>query len=263
MVATDRISAFDVILPPTGIPDNGRYDPALVLVVQPDPTPSRRTTWFRHGSRPAGRSEAPLRLAGRFMVVPQGQADPISSAWSAATWPARPGRNTASSGPWRASRLPTGLVEVGAACRNRSSPPRSRTRRATTRTLPSRGWPGAASSADTSPTRSATLSVALYDIAAEEADKKGLILADTKFEFGLIDRRLILIDEALLARSFPLLGPRLAAVAGPQTPPSADKQFVRDWLVRQRLGPQTAGAGAAARGRRPNPGAVPQRLQTR
>lgn len=73
------------------------------------------------------------------------------------------------------------------------------------------------------------LSLALYGFAADYALERGIIIADTKFEFGLLDdERLILIDEALTpdsSRFWPLDG---YAPGRPQ--PSFDKQYVRDYL---------------------------------
>ena len=77
------------------------------------------------------------------------------------------------------------------------------------------------------------LSLALYQAAADMALTKGLIIADTKFEFGLApDGTLVLMDEVLTpdsSRYWPVEGYADALVAG-QNPPSYDKQFVRDWL---------------------------------
>jgi phosphoribosylaminoimidazole-succinocarboxamide synthase len=73
------------------------------------------------------------------------------------------------------------------------------------------------------------VSIRLYTSAAELALSKGLIIADTKFEFGLdADGTLVLMDEVLTpdsSRYWPLAG----YVEG-SNPPSYDKQFVRDWL---------------------------------
>jgi phosphoribosylaminoimidazole-succinocarboxamide synthase len=75
--------------------------------------------------------------------------------------------------------------------------------------------------------RSAAL--ALYTQAAEYAASKGIIIADTKFEFGVDDSgKLYLIDEALTpdsSRFWPAESYRVGS-----NPPSFDKQFVRDWL---------------------------------
>jgi phosphoribosylaminoimidazole-succinocarboxamide synthase len=71
-------------------------------------------------------------------------------------------------------------------------------------------------------------SLKLYMFAAEHAASRGLILADTKFEFGLIDGALILIDEALTPDSSRYWPAERYQPGGPQ--PSFDKQFLRDFL---------------------------------
>jgi phosphoribosylaminoimidazole-succinocarboxamide synthase len=70
--------------------------------------------------------------------------------------------------------------------------------------------------------------MAIYRFAAERGLERGVIIADTKFEFGLVDGDVILIDEALTpdsSRFWPLDD---YEPGGPQ--PSFDKQYVRDWL---------------------------------
>ena len=72
------------------------------------------------------------------------------------------------------------------------------------------------------------VSLELYSRAAAHARTRGIIIADTKFEFGLIDGEIALIDEVLTpdsSRFWPVEG---YAPGGAQ--PSYDKQFVRDWL---------------------------------
>ncbi len=72
------------------------------------------------------------------------------------------------------------------------------------------------------------LSLTIYRFAHERLLARGVILADTKFEFGTIDGRVILIDEALTpdsSRFWPVGSYRVG-----ESPPSYDKQFVRDWL---------------------------------
>jgi phosphoribosylaminoimidazole-succinocarboxamide synthase len=71
-------------------------------------------------------------------------------------------------------------------------------------------------------------SLDIYRLASEHAARCGLILADTKFEFGLIDGQLIWIDEALTPDSSRFWERELWKPGGPQ--PSFDKQFVRDYL---------------------------------
>jgi phosphoribosylaminoimidazole-succinocarboxamide synthase len=70
--------------------------------------------------------------------------------------------------------------------------------------------------------------LAIYTRAAEYAATKGIILADTKFEFGLTDEGLIWIDEALTPDSSRFWDAKLYKPGGAQ--PSYDKQFVRDYL---------------------------------
>jgi len=68
----------------------------------------------------------------------------------------------------------------------------------------------------------------LYSQAAEYARQRGIIIADTKFEFGILDGKIILIDEVLTpdsSRFWPA-----SSYAPGQSPPSFDKQFVRDYL---------------------------------
>ena len=80
------------------------------------------------------------------------------------------------------------------------------------------------------------LAIQLYKTAADYALTKGIIIADTKFEFGLnAQDRLVLMDEVLTpdsSRYWPVEGYQAALAAG-ANPPSYDKQFVRDWLEAQ------------------------------
>jgi phosphoribosylaminoimidazole-succinocarboxamide synthase len=82
------------------------------------------------------------------------------------------------------------------------------------------------------------ISIAVYKEAAAMALAKGMIIADTKFEFGLDDAgTLVLMDEVLTpdsSRYWPLEGYDEAFRTG-VNPPSFDKQFVRDWLEQVRI----------------------------
>jgi phosphoribosylaminoimidazole-succinocarboxamide synthase len=82
------------------------------------------------------------------------------------------------------------------------------------------------------------ISIALYEAAAKIALEKGMIIADTKFEFGLDDQgTLVLMDEVLTpdsSRYWPVEGYEEAFRTG-KNPPSYDKQFVRDWLEQVRI----------------------------
>ncbi len=80
--------------------------------------------------------------------------------------------------------------------------------------------------------------IRLYQEAAEIALQKGMIIADTKFEFGLTqDGTLVLMDEVLTpdsSRYWPVEGYAQALAKG-ENPPSYDKQFVRDWLEQAKV----------------------------
>lgn len=77
-------------------------------------------------------------------------------------------------------------------------------------------------------TQARDLSLKIYNHAAEYALKRGIIIADTKFEFGLLDGKLILIDEVLTPDSS-RFWPADQYQEG-KSQPSFDKQFVRDYL---------------------------------
>lgn len=73
------------------------------------------------------------------------------------------------------------------------------------------------------------LSIAIYSRARDYAKERGIIIADTKFEFGVNDDGLLLIDEVLTpdsSRFWPMEGYKPG-----QGQPSFDKQYVRDWLI--------------------------------
>ena len=75
------------------------------------------------------------------------------------------------------------------------------------------------------------VSLDLFNAGREWAESRGIIIADTKFEFGLVDGKLTLIDEVLTpdsSRFWPLQG-----YAAGKSQPSFDKQFLRDWLETQ------------------------------
>ncbi len=73
-----------------------------------------------------------------------------------------------------------------------------------------------------------SLTLAIYRRASEYADSRGIVIADTKFEFGFVDGQLVLADEVLTPDSSRFWPAALYAPGGPQ--PSYDKQFVRDYL---------------------------------
>ena len=72
------------------------------------------------------------------------------------------------------------------------------------------------------------LSLQIYAVGRDHAAQRGIIVADTKFEFGTVDGQLLLIDECLTPDSS-RFWPKGQYIVG-QSPPSFDKQFVRDYL---------------------------------
>lgn len=91
--------------------------------------------------------------------------------------------------------------------------------------------------------------IALYTRAADYALTQGIIIADTKFEFGLDEQgTLTLMDEVLTpdsSRYWPMEGYEAAFAAG-KNPPSYDKQFLRDWLEAVRIDGKPWGKKAPA-----------------
>jgi phosphoribosylaminoimidazole-succinocarboxamide synthase len=73
------------------------------------------------------------------------------------------------------------------------------------------------------------LALAIYGFGAAWAEQRGIIIADTKFEFGVVDDGLILIDEVMTPDSS-RFWPRSEYRPG-TSPPSFDKQYVRDYLI--------------------------------
>jgi phosphoribosylaminoimidazole-succinocarboxamide synthase len=79
--------------------------------------------------------------------------------------------------------------------------------------------------------RARDIALELYAAGVERCAAAGIVLADTKFEMGLVDGELILVDEVLTPDSSRFWDAAAYKPGGPQ--PSFDKQFVRDWLERQ------------------------------
>jgi phosphoribosylaminoimidazole-succinocarboxamide synthase len=222
--ASDRISAFDVVLP-TAIPDKGRVLTGLSLF------------WFSRLSgvvedhlltADAGVFPPPFdadpELRGRAMLVRRAEVIPVECVargyLSGSGWAEYRKRGLVCGVP-----LPSGLVES----ERLPEPIFTPTTKATsghdmpltfeeTVDLVGRGLGE----------RLRELAVGIYERAAEIALERGIIVADTKFEFGFADGELILVDEVLTPDSSRFWPADRYAKGGPQ--PSFDKQYVRDWL---------------------------------
>jgi len=227
MVASDRLSAFDVVLP-TPIPDKGRvltqlsnfwFGRTVKIVpnhlVETDlakfPVP------FRDHPELGGRSVL-VRRAERvdFECVARGYL--AGSGWA----------EYRKDGTVAGERLPRGLEE-SARLDDPIFTPATKAITGHDENI-SRAQLAAMVGRDLAKQLEDT-TIALYRHAHAYALGQGLILADTKFEFGLIDGQLVLIDEALTPDSSRYWD---AATYRPGVaPPSYDKQFVRDYLDAQ------------------------------
>ncbi len=225
IVATDRLSAFDVVLP-TPIPDKGRVLTQLSLF------------WFELlrdvvANHVLSGTEFPAQLAayadqlrGRSMLVRRTQAVPIEcvvrGCLAGSGW-----KDYQKTGAVCGIPLPAGLLESD----RLPEPIFTPSTKATSGHDENISFDEAAARAGRPlAERLRAVSLELYRRAAAYAEPRGIILADTKFEFGLVGDELIWIDEALTpdsSRFWPTGG---YEAGRPQ--PSFDKQYVRDYLER-------------------------------
>jgi phosphoribosylaminoimidazole-succinocarboxamide synthase len=225
IVATDRLSAFDVVLP-TPIPDKGKVLTQLSLywfetLANVVPNHVLSGTDFTGALAPYAAS-----LQGRAMVVRKTEPLPVECVVrgyiSGSGW-----KDYQKTGAICGISLPTGLRESD----KLPEPIFTPSTKATTghdenisfeETVAQIGRPLAEKIRDTS--------LEIYQQASNRAAKHGIIIADTKFEFGLIGDELIWIDEALTPDSSRFWPADQYAPGKAQ--PSFDKQYVRDYLER-------------------------------
>ncbi|HVD00619.1 MAG TPA: phosphoribosylaminoimidazolesuccinocarboxamide synthase [Candidatus Dormibacteraeota bacterium] len=226
MIATDRVSAFDVVLP-NGIPDKGRVLTQLSIwwFSQTHTFQENHLVSGMVPDLPGNLKHRREELSGRFMIVRKAERIDFEcvvrgylagSAWS----------EYREHGTVAGERLPAGLVES----QKLAEPiftPATKADSGHDENITFKKFVKALGSVRAHEIRDASL--ALFNFASEAALKHGLILADTKFEFGLVDKRLILIDEVLTPDSSRYWDRTLWQPG--TTPPSYDKQFVRDWLT--------------------------------
>jgi len=227
MVASDRLSAFDVVLP-TPIPDKGRVLTQL------------SNFWFGRTATivpnhlletDLAQFPAPFRdhreLAGRAILVKRAERidyECVARGYLAGSgWAEYRKTGTVAGEP-----LPAGLLE-SARLEEPIFTPATKAASGHDENI-SRAQLAAALGGDLAK-QLEDVTLALYRHAHAYALERGLILADTKFEFGLLDGALVLIDEALTPDSSRYWD---AATYRPgSAPPSYDKQFVRDFLNAQ------------------------------
>jgi len=234
IVATDRISAFDYVLG-SGIPDKGKvlsqisafwFDRMLAIV--PNHVLSTEVDDF-----PGLFADDVAVLAGRSMLVRKAEPLPIECVargyLSGSGW-----KDYVASGEVCGISLPDGLLESSQLPEPIFTP-----------ATKAQSGHDINISVDDAGTlvdpdvldRARELTLELYAEGAAHAESVGIIVADTKFEFGLLPEdgrpardRLILIDEVLTPDSSRFWPADTYAPGGPQ--PSFDKQFVRDYLER-------------------------------
>ena len=233
LIATDRISAFDFVLP-CGIPRKGKVLNQI------------SSFWFKQTEKiipnhlvaavddvkvldkyvPAPKRFAyPSYLAGRSMVVKKAERIPVECVvrgyLSGSAWAEYQKSGTVSGLP-----LPKGLQES----QELPQPLFTPTTKAETghdeplTTEETKKLVGGKVAAEIT-----AKSIEIYRFARDYARTRGIIIADTKFEFGIRDGRIILIDELLTPDSSRFWEASLYKVG--QSQPSYDKQPVRDWLV--------------------------------
>ncbi len=223
-VATDRISAFDCVMP-NGIPDKGKVLTAMSLFWfdylswAPNHLISADVTDFPKFLKPYEKD-----LAGRSMVVKKADAIPmecivrgylVGSGWKEYQKSGTVAGYKLYSGYKLADKLdkplftPSTKAEEGHDINVTFEEAQELIGEEKAQNL-------------------ADFSLRIYKDAANHAEKCGIILADTKFEFGEVDGEIILIDEVLTPDSSRFWPKSEYAVGA--NPPSLDKQFVRDYL---------------------------------
>lgn len=225
IISTDRISCFDVVLP-NGIPDKGKVLTALSLFwfgltknIIPNHLISADVKDY-----PKEAQKYKEELQGRSMLVVRSQPLPVECVvrgyLSGSGW-----KEYKASQSICGVKLPAGLKESDKLPEPIFTPA----------TKEDHGHDMNVSQGHIEAVLGKPLtdklkevSIALYKKASEYADKRGIIIADTKFEFGMYNDKLILIDEALTPDSSRFWPKDLYKPGRSQ--PSFDKQFVRDYL---------------------------------
>ena len=228
LVATDRISAFDVILP-TEIPDKGKILTALSVYwfdVMKDLIPHHLIT-TNVNEFPAVCQPHKAQLEGRTMLVKKSTPAPVECivrGYLAGTgW-----KDYRKTGAVCGIPLPKGLLEASRLDEPIFTPSTKAPVGEHDINITFNEMVEKVGCKLAEKMRDAT--IAIYSRARELAEKKGIIIADTKLEFGMEGNEIILIDEVLTpdsSRFWPADGYKPG-----KTPDSFDKQFVRDYLLK-------------------------------
>lgn len=225
IVASDRISAFDCILP-TPIPDKGKILTQLSLFwfektkqLLPNHLISAEVQDF-----PSPFNQFKSELAGRSMLVKRAEVLPIECVvrgyLAGSGWKEYQKAQSVCGVP-----LPSGLRESDKLPQPIFTPT---TKAQAGHDLPITWEQTVELVGEDKATKARDASLSLYSFAADYASQKGIIIADTKFELGLYEGELILVDEVLTPDSSRFWDMEKYAPGRAQE--SFDKQFVRDYL---------------------------------
>jgi phosphoribosylaminoimidazole-succinocarboxamide synthase len=223
IVATDRLSAFDWVLP-TPIPDKGRVLTALTLFWLDLLKVPNHLLSADLADLPAAFRESADYLAGRTMLVRKAQVVPVECVargyLAGSGW-----KEFRQSGTVCGLALPPGLREADALPEPIFTPA---TKEETGHDVNISFEEMAKITGRAVAEELRTRTLDLYSRGTAYARQRGILIADTKFEWGRVADGLILIDEVLTpdsSRFWPLDQYRPGT-----NPPSFDKQYVRDWL---------------------------------
>jgi phosphoribosylaminoimidazole-succinocarboxamide synthase len=239
LVATDRISAFDHV-PGTGIPGKGKILTQISLFwfdLLKDLVPNHLIT-ANVAQFPASLQPYAEQLEGRSMLVKRAQMFPVECV--ARGYLAGSGlKEYHAGGTICGIPLPAGLLDGSRLPKPLFTPATKSQDGAHDENISfatAEKLLGAANAAELQ-----RLTLAIYRTAAEHAETQGLILADTKFEFGTTADGIILADEVLTPDSSRFWDGAAWKPGGAQ--PSFDKQFVRDYLESIRWNKQAPAPG--------------------
>jgi len=227
LVASDRISAFDVVLP-TPIPDKGRVLTALSLHwfaltgdIVANHVISAKLEDFPEGARDP-------ELAGRSLLVRRLEMLPLECVvrgYLAGSGWKEYGRSRSVCG----IPLPEGLREADKLPQTLFTPSTKATEGHDENITPAQGMELVGEQRYRELERA---SIALYERAAAAALERGIILADTKFEFGIDSDGALVVGDEVLTPDSSRFWPADTYAPG-SSPASFDKQYVRDWLETQ------------------------------
>ena len=227
LVASDRISAFDVVLP-TPIPDKGRVLTALSLhwFALTDDIVRNHVITASVAEFPEGARDP--SLAGRALLVRRLEMLPLECVvrgyLAGSGW-----KDYGRSGGVCGIPLPAGLREADRLPRTLFTPSTKATSGHDENITAEQGIELVGEERYREVERA---SIALYERAAAAALERGIILADTKFEFGVDRDGTLVVGDEVLTPDSSRFWPADSYAPG-ASPPSFDKQFVRDWLETQ------------------------------